>query len=261
MLLASLVVGPVSAGVVRSPSGQQGTAIQMQIESERQRLKSDDIEQRRDALTRLGNMRRADASRVAASGLTDLAPVVRVTAMRAVLHLPPDEAAGLLAPMLQDKLEFIRREAAYALGETRSRSAVAPLEVVLRADKEVGVRAAAAVSLGKIADESAVVTLAEVLSGQSQKKKKAKAKENEFVLRAAARSLGQIKSRAGVEVLIATLGNDTNENDVRREAATALGLIGDASAAPALKAALDSATDPYLADAARDALRRLANHR
>ena len=85
---------------------------------------------------------------------------------------------------------------------------------------------------------------------------KAKAGSNVFVMRAAARSLGQIKSRAGVDVLIATLTNETNDNDVRREAATALGLIGDTSAGPALQAAVAS-SDPYLAEAARAALRRL----
>jgi HEAT repeat protein len=124
-------------------------------------------------------------------------------------------------------------------------------------DKETGVRAAAAVALGEIGDESAVQSLSQVLSGQPEKKKKkAKADENEFVMRAAARSLGQIKSRSSVGVLIATLTNEANDSDVKREAATALGLIGDPSAAPALQAAFTSG-DPYLSDAARAALRRL----
>jgi HEAT repeat protein len=161
-----------------------------------------------------------------------------------------------LIPLLQDKMEFVRREAAYALGETRSRSAVAALESLLLSDKDAGVRSAAALALGEIGDESAVEPLAAVLAGQPPKKKKPKVGENDSVKRAAARSLGQIKSRAGVSVLIATLTNDANENDVRREAATALGLIGDTSAGPALQAAFAS-SDPYLAEAARTALRRL----
>src|SRR5207249_328469 len=118
------------------------------------------------------------------------------------------------------------------------------------------VRGAAAVALGEIGDEAAVPALARVLAGQPEKKKKAKAESNVFVMRAAARSLGQIKSRASVDVLIATLANDANDNDVRREAATALGLIGDPSAGPALQAAFAS-SDPYLSQAARAALRRL----
>jgi HEAT repeat protein len=161
-----------------------------------------------------------------------------------------------LIPLLQDKTEFVRREAAYALGETRSRSAVASLTSLLLSDKDAGVRSAAAVALGEIGDESAVEPLSAVLAGQPPKTKKPKAGANDSVKRAAARSLGQIKSRAGVGVLIATLTNDANENDVRREAATALGLIGDTSAGPALQAAFAS-SDPYLAEAARTALRRL----
>jgi HEAT repeat protein len=124
----------------------------------------------------------------------------------------------------------------------------------LVSDKDAGVRGAAAVALGEIRDEAAVPTLSQVLTGRIEKKKKAKTGDDEFVMRAAARSLGQIRSRAGVEVLIATLANDGNGNDVRREAATALGLIGDSSAGPALQAASASG-DPYLSEAAREALR------
>jgi HEAT repeat protein len=208
-------------------------------------------------LTRLGNLKRPEASRVAAAGLKDVAPIVRVTAAHAILSLPPEEAAALLIPLLQDKSEFVRRETAYALGETRSRSAEAPLTELLLRDKEAGVRGATAVALGQIGDETAVQALSQTLMGWRQTKKKGKARENEFVLRAAARSLGQIRSRAAVPALIATLENESNAGDVRREAATALGLIGDTSAEPALRAAFAS-TDPYLSEAARKALRRLA---
>ncbi len=238
-------------------SNQQLTPIQRELERQRQLLKSDDIEARRAALMRLANLKRPDASRIAATGLSDVAPIVRVTATHAILSLPQAEAAALLIPLLQDKMEFVRRETAYALGETRSHSATAPLENVLLNDKETGVRAAAAVALGEIGDESSVQSLSQVLSGQPEKKKKkAKAGSSEFVMRAAARSLGQIKSRSSVGILIATLTNDANDSDVRREAATALGLIGDPSAVPALQTAFTS-NDPYLSEAARLALRRL----
>jgi HEAT repeat protein len=242
---------PLTAG----QNDQQLTPMQREIERQRQRLKSESIEDRRDALMRLGNLRRADASRVAAVGLTDRAAIVRVTAAHAIMSLPPAEAATLLIPLLQDKLEFVRRETAYALGQTRSRSAVTPLEVVLLNDKEMDVRGAAAVALGEIGDESAVPALSQALAGQTGKKKP-KGGANVFVMRAAARSLGQIKSRAAVDVLITALTNDANDTDVRREAATALGMIGDPSAGPALQAAFTS-TDPYLSEAAREALRRL----
>jgi HEAT repeat protein len=236
-------------------SNEQLTPIQREIERQRQRLKSEDIEERRGALMRLGSLKRPDASRVAANGLSDIEPIVRVTAAHAVLSLAGDEAATLLLPLLQEKLEFVRREAAYALGETRSRSAVAPLINILTNDKETGVRGAAAVALGEIGDEAEVEPLAQLLTGQTRKQK-ARAEANEFVMRAAARSLGQLKSRAGTAVLIATLANDANPVDVRREAATALGMIGDTSATPALQAASTS-NDPYLSEAARGALHRL----
>jgi len=237
-------------------NNEQLTPIQREIERQRQRLKSEDIEERRDALMRLGLLKRPDASRVAVAGLTDVAPIVRVAATHAVLSLPQADAATLLIPLLQDKLEFVRRETAYALGETHSRSATVVLETLLLNDKELSVRGAAAVALGEIGDESAVQPLSQVLAGQSQKKKKTKVVPDVFLMRAAAHSLGQIKSRSAVEVLIATLQNDANDVDVRREAATALGLIGDPSAGPALQAAFAS-SDPYLAEAARAALRRL----
>lgn len=258
---ALLIAISAAADVVSTARAGQNdrlTPVQREIERERQRLSSSDVEQRRDALMRLGNLKRPDASRAAVAGLNDVEPIVRVTAAHAVLSLPQAEAAALLIQLLPDKSEFVRRETAYALGETRSHSAVGPLTTLLLADKEAGVRGAVAVALGQIGDESAVSVLSQVLSGnrQTSKKKKAKTLEDEFVMRAAARSLGQIHSRSGVSALIVTLTNEGNGGDVRREAATALGLIGDRSAEPALRAAF-AGDDPYLSEAAREALRRL----
>jgi len=265
-LLTRLSTGFLTAAVLLSAAaansfaqgGDRLTSMQREIERQRQRLSSAEVEERRDALMKLANLKRPDASRIAVTGLNDPAPMVRVAATHAILSLPPQEAVTLLTPLLQDKLEFVRRETAYALGETRSRAAVEPLVKVLLGDKEAGVRGAAAVALGEIRDESAVPALAQVLGLPTppQKKKKSKPRENEFVLRAAARSLGQIRSRAAVDILIAALGNEDYTSDVRREAAIALGLIGDPAAVPALRAAFSS-DDPYLSDAAREALRRL----
>ncbi len=248
----------VAAWTAFAQDGNRPTPMQREIELQRRRLSSTEVEERRDALMRLGNLRRPDASRAAAAGLNDPAPIVRVTAAHAILFLPPQEAITLLSPLLKDKSEFVRRETAYAMGETRSRAAVEPLANLLLVDKEAGVRGAAAVALGEIGDESAVPALSQVLGGPTpaQKKKKSKAQENEFVLRAAARALGQIRSRAGVDILIATLGNEAHAGDVRREAAIALGLIGDPAAVPALRAAFSS-EDPYLSEAAGEALHRL----
>ena len=236
------------------------TPSQQAIESQRERLSSSDQEERRDAVMRLGNLHSPEASRAAAPGLSDPSPVVRATAAKAVLSLPPEESVAVLLPSLKDKDEFVRREVAYALGRTRSRSATAALSERLMNDKEDGVRAAAAVALGDIADEAAVVTLAGTLAPELLARGNAKRKreQNVFVLRAAAVALGQIASRAGVPALISVLSNEKLDSDVRREAARSLGRIGDPAAVPALRAA-STAADPFLSQLAYEALRKLGS--
>jgi HEAT repeat protein len=259
----------VFAGTSRSQDRAAGalTPRQLEIEKQRQRLSSADIEERREALTQLGAMHYASASRAAVAGLTDPAPIVRATAASAVLSLPAEEAVQNVIPLLSDKDEFVRQHAAYALGRTRSRAAVSSLILTL-GDKEDSVRGAAVVALGQIGDPIAVVRLAVLLDPQSglapgKKAKKARQEQNVFVLRAAARSLGQIRDFAGVPALIVVLRDEKAESDVRREAAVALGEIRDASAIPALRS-VETSLDPYLSQAAKEALgkilvRRLAS--
>ena len=239
------------------------TPLQLQIEKQRVRLGSTEVEERRDALTTLGSMRHHEASRAAVAALNDALPIIRATAASSILSLPGEEAVSHLIPLLKDKDEFVRREAAYALGKAGSRSGVSPLSELLLTDKEDGVRGAAAVALGQIADEAAVVPLSTVLNPQvampaskSKKNKKLPREPNLFVLRAAARSLGQIGSRAGSPSLILVLQDEKAEDDLRRESAAALGRIGDSSALPSLRAAL-TARDPYLAEAAKVAIHRI----
>ena len=255
LMLALIAVGSCASTETFAQGDDRLTPMQRRIEQQKQRLSSGEVEERRDALMKLAAMKHADASRAAIAGMNDPDPMVRVTAAHAIRSLPAGEAATLLLPLLKDKLEFVRREGAYALGETRSRSAVQPLVELLAAEREVSVRTAAVIALGQIRDESAVPALANVLSGASPNKK-SKKREDDFVIRSAAQALGQIGSRAGVEPLVATLKNETNSLDVRRIAAEALGLIGDSSATAALEGAVAS-SDPYLSEAARTALRRL----
>jgi HEAT repeat protein len=181
-----------------------------------------------------------------------------VTAAKAILSLDPAQSAAALLPLLQDKDEFVRREVAYALGLTRSRTATDALSDRLLNDKEAGVRGAAAVALGHIGDESAVVALASTLAPQlsTPAKSKRNREENPFVLRAAAVALGQIKRRAGVPALVSAVNDEKFPYDVRREAARSLGLIGDPSAVPALQSASLS-EDPFLAQLAHESLRKL----
>ena len=220
------------------------------IQKQQQRLSSSDVEERRDAVMRLGSMRLEPASRAVVPALQDAAPIVRATAAKAILSLGGEASAGHLLPLLNDREEFVRRETAYALGHTRSRTATAALSERLLNDKEDGVRAAAAVALGEVADEAAVVPLVQTLTSTK--------KANGFVQRAAAVALGKIKSRAGTAALISTLGNKQLPSDVRREAARSLGLIGDPTAADALRAAATD-SDPYLAEIAHTALKRLSH--
>jgi HEAT repeat protein len=251
--LALLLFLPAGEGRAALPAQDRLTPAQREIERQRQRLSSSEVEERRDALMRLGNLKRSEASRAAAAALNDAAPIVRVTAAHAILSLPSSEAASLLAPLLKDKSEFVRREAASVLGQTHDRAAINALSEALLKDKKSSVRGAAAIALGEIGDETAVTALSQALTGG----KKKRSSEDEFVVRSAAKSLGQIRSRAGVPVLIATLENSSNAPDTRREAATALGLIGDPAAMPALQAAFAGGEDPYLAEAAHAAMRRI----
>ncbi|MGI8655267.1 MAG: HEAT repeat domain-containing protein [Pyrinomonadaceae bacterium] len=234
-----------------------------ETERQRARLTSASVDDRRDAVQRLGAMKRPDASRVAATALRDESAIVRATAAAAVLSLPAEEAAAALAPLLGDRNEFVRQQAAYASGETGVKGNVPALVNILGQDKSAGVRGAAAVALGEIADASATIPLTQALlrrvraSGILNRLRRRSVAENEFVRRAAARSLGQIGSRVAVPALIVALTDKTSNEDVRREAARALGSINDPAAIPSLQSVL-AAPDPYLSRIAFEALKRLS---
>jgi len=238
------------------------TPLQHEIRVQTARLSSTDAEKRRDAVVRLGAMSRPEGSRAAAAALGDAAPIVRATAARAVLALPSGEAATLILPLLNDRDEFVRREAAYALGLAHSAVAVDALVAAVETDKKASVRGAAAVALGQLGDARAVQALAGALarrlsgSGNSKRSGRRKVEQDEFVRRAAAVSLGQIGSREAVPALVETLSDERAPGDVRREAARALGLIGDPAAAAALRQVLTH-QDPYLSRIAFEALRKL----
>ena len=260
MFVAGVMVLLLTAFPVRAQSARDLTALEIQIQKQQERLASGDEEERRDALLRLAAMRRAAASRAALPGLSDVSPRVRVMAAKAILSLEPAESAAALLPLLNDKDEFVRREVAYSLGATRSRTATTALTDRLLTDKEAGVRGAAAVALGQIGDEAGVIALAGVLAPQlsAPAQGKRKREDNEFVMRAAAVALGQIKSRAGVPALLAVVSNEKSPADVRREAVRSLGLIGDPTAIPALKSAAIS-EDPFLSQLAHESLRKLSH--
>src|SRR5256886_13928995 len=146
------VISAMNIAAFAQPKESQ-TPLQRQIEVQKNRLTSADAEERRDALMKLNLMRRPEASRAAAASLNDAEPSVRVAAAHALTSAPSADAANALIPLLQDKLEFVRREVASALGESGSRGASAPPTDRLAKDKEMFVPSAAAVALRRIKKE------------------------------------------------------------------------------------------------------------
>lgn len=253
-----------------------------------QLITSGTIEQKRDALLRIRNFELELASRLAVPALRDKSEIVRATAAASVVFLPPGEAAQNLIPLLADKKPLVRREAAYALGAVGNPAAISALLQIIRKDKVLEVRNAAIVALGAIGDASAIDALAVILRRKSQTKE-------EFTRRAAARSIGQIAQiiqtgkretitpesflperfkpieppkyprlaetfpsfRLAVNLLIQTLQSAEEAQDVKREAAFALGAIGDESAIGVLQKSVSDA-DYYLAEISREALRKIS---
>jgi len=249
----------VLAGTVAAQSDRSLTPVEVKIEKQRQRLNAADPEERRDAVMQLGAMHLRAASRAALPSLTDLSPMVRAVGVKAILALEPTESVAALIPLLSDKSEFVRGEATYALGLTHSKNAISAVSERLLNDKADSVRGAAAVALGELKDEGSVPLLAGLLAPElvTPENRKRKPERNPFVLRAAATSLGLIRSRAGTPALIATLANEKYPNDVRREAARSLGMIGDPAATPALTIASKS-PDPYLSRVAFQSLKNIS---
>jgi HEAT repeat protein len=241
-------------------------------------------EQKRDALFQIRNLRSEIASRAAVPALKDSDPMVRATAAASVVFLPKQEAVAVLTPLLEDRDAFVRKEGAYALGRVESPDAAASLIRILQRDKDLEVRAAAAVGLGQTGNPAAVEPLLSILQRRPSE-------ETEFLRRSAARSIGQIAQIArtsdpyvvtpenflpdkykktdglrdtaaqpviggAVQVLSAVLQNRQESDDTRREAAFALGAIGNPSAVNILRS-LQTSPDPYLAEISKEALLKI----
>ena len=264
--------------------GASNQAFSQDLFGYEQKLRSGNVEEKREALFQIRNLRSAEASRTALPALTDKTPIVRATAASSVIFLPPPEASAALMPLLNDKDAFVRREGAFALGEVGDASAGPHLIATLTGDKDPEVRMAAAAALGKVGDPSAVTSLLKQLDHRPTE-------DNEMLRRAVARSIGQIaeKMRSGkvttitpqnflpekykdlgskptpdllshfrdaVKRLTNILNSSAEADDTRREAAFALGAIGDRSAEPTLRR-YTSSSDPYLAEICREALMKL----
>jgi len=260
---------------------------QTNLETFAEIFKRGKTEQKREALFQIRNLESAEASRIAIPALQDKNEIIRATAAFSVIFLSPDEALQVLLPLLGDKKELVRRETAYALGKVRNPNAINPLIQILQKDKVLEVRNAAIVALGQIGDIAAVAELVKLLQRKPTDKE-------EFLRRSAARSIGQIAQiiqtdkvkvttpedflpekyhvvekpkytnlietfptfRPANDVLIQTLQNPKEADDVKREAAFALGEISDVSAIPILQTNLN-AKDYYLAQICQAALKKI----
>jgi len=270
-----------------------GIAAAQDVASLAKLIRSGNTEQKREALRLIRNARTEVASRLAIPALRDGSEIVRATAAGSVIFLPKQEAIDALVPLLSDKSAFVRKEAAYAIGEVGDPTAIigedsedrlaSALRLVLVRDKDPEVRAAAAVAMGTAGGLKSVWYLYFYLQESRR------GEEHEFIRRSAVRSIGtaaesirtgaravaslqrptgqkdsgkldlsrEVRAFGSASRLTLQILQDTSESDdIRREAARALGNIGDVSAIPALTASLN-AKDPYLANNSREALRKL----
>lgn len=285
--LVFLMVGCVMLLHAGAAPGQTVSVDEISAETAgrlQQQIAAGSNEVKRSALSEIRNLESGSASRLALPALRDKDPVVRATAAASVVYLPKNEASSALIPLLDDRNEFVRREAAYALGPVRDPAAAAPLARRMRSDKILEVRTAAAIALGGIGAISALDALMAILRTRPRE-------DDEFLRRSAARSIGQIAQidltgepsvitpqnflpdrfkdlgpanapdrpaefSTAVDLLIGVLQSRRESDDTRREAAFALGAIGDAKAAPTLRTFVSS-PDPYLAEIAREALLKI----
>jgi len=247
-------------------------------------IRNGNSEQLRDALFELKKIADAEASLTALPALKSSDEMVRSTAASAVIWLPADDAVAALLPLLSDPSEFVRREAALALGQVGDSAACSSLLQIVRKEKILEVRNAAIIALGNIGDTSAIEPLVEILEKKPND-------HDEFTRRSAARSIGQIAtaicndrrrtvtpknflplkykeiepenrtadlSRSftnAVPVLTKIVNNTKESIDTRREAAAALGFISDPAALPLLKSCSQS-SDPYLSEICKEAILR-----
>lgn len=250
MFAACLAARPGASALSQTTATPPSSAAQQFAETRRAeiaqytaRLQSFDEEDRREAALMLGAMRDAATAPVLTTALADKAERVRAAALAGLGLLNDPALVPLIAnSLLKDKSPFVRKTAAYGLGQTASREAVPPLITALR-DKDMEVRGATVVALSKIPDAAAIAPLIQALADKSS-----------FVRAYAAAALGANGRSAASAVpgLIKLLTTDDGP-EARRQAATALGLIGEPAARPALERAERSA-DPYLSQAAREAI-------
>jgi len=251
--------------LVAEARGQEADQAQGQLRKELlSRLASGDEEQRIDAITQIGALRRdiPDSDQMsintalANSLQQDSSPVVRAMAARALgivagnqEHSQSDSTAvaALIAAVGKERELAVRKAIIYALACYPQPQVTTTLIPFLK-DKKSEVRAATAYALAENADPASAQPLAELLRRGGKD-------EDAFTRSQAARGLGRIGARGAIDQLIRALTHDKSQ-EVRREAAQSLGRIAtrqDSNVIEALRGATLS-NDPYLVTAAEIAI-------
>lgn len=223
------------------------------------RLAAADEETRLDAAVNLGGLftlvpgaaTPAAVAALATALQQDRSPLLRALAARALEMSGSERAApALLAALPREKDLAARKAIVYALARYPAPQVTQALLSLLK-DKYVEIRATAAYALAELADPAAAGALIDTLAVRRKD-------EDAFLRREAARGLGLTGAPAAVGPLVAALAGDKSE-DVRREAAEALGRVANPRDAAAVAALRDAtrAADPYLNFAAEVALARI----
>ena len=170
--------------------------------------------------------------------LSDPDPNVRIAAARALGRIDWPETAVSAAQLLDDSVEAVRREAAFALGQMSDTTAFLSLTMNLDEEKSNAVKAEMIRALGKLRNPVAIATILEYMNDPDPEIRGA-------VALALAKMPGHNRTRDLVE-----LSRDTIE-DVRWKAVFALTQTGDSTAFGRLEWCLKDSNDLVRMFAAR----------
>ncbi|HEY5276655.1 MAG TPA: HEAT repeat domain-containing protein [Coriobacteriia bacterium] len=185
-------------------------------------LTDDDDEVRHCAVTALGHIGVPAVDALLAT-LSDVSPVARSEAARALGYQSDSRSFMPLIVALDDADAEVRGSAAWALGGLHDPRGLVPLLVALD-DEDARVREGAAAGLGRSGDARAVRPLITAIDD-----------EDDSVRCRTVTALGELGATRALPFLIATLTCDASE-DVRYAAADALGELGAAAVQPLLEA-------------------------
>lgn len=211
-----------------------------------EQIRSGNREDRLQAVLALSSLKYPGTASAISIALTDRDSSIRAAAFTALGESGDRTVIGAITEALsREKSAFSRKSAIYALGRLGGSPAVIRIIEAL-SDRDSEVRGAAVVALSANPDQAAIEPLTRALGDGSG-----------FVRARAAAALGANgpAARNAAARLIKLLQSD-KDHEVKREAAKALGMIGQRTALPALQRFAQDA-DPYLRQAAVEAIKRL----